>query len=166
MNRKWGVLSAAALVGAGAIGSTGVQAGDRGAALAAGLIGGVAAGAILGAAASNAYAAPAYGYNYPAYGPEYGYHAPVATYRTTRVVRYAPTYPARRVVHRDVYGDGYVAPAPRYRTTRVVRYAPAPMYDDWGYAAPARRTTVVRSYGGYAPASYGFSWGGPAYYGW
>jgi hypothetical protein len=67
------------------------------------VIGGLAAGALIGAAASNAYAAPAYGY----YGP-----APTP-YRTTRVVRsyhYAP----------EVYEEVYVPPR-AYRTTRVVR---------------------------------------------
>jgi hypothetical protein len=111
------------------------------------VIGGLAAGALIGAATS-AYAAPAYGYSYaPAYG--YGY-AP-----STRVVQsygYAP----------EVYEEAYV-PRRAYRTTRVVR----------SYEAPAYRTTrVVRGYdSGYAPTGY---WGGPGvsvgfgsgYYGW
>jgi hypothetical protein len=137
--KRFAILSAAALIGLGAVASTGAEAGHRrghgGGAIAAGVIGGLAAGALLGAAASNAYAAPAYGYGYaPAYG--YGY-AP-----TTRVVQsygYAP----------EVYEEAYV-PRRAYRTTRVVRRYEAPAY---------RMTRVVRSDdSGYAPAGY---WGGP-----
>ena len=78
--KRLATLSAAAVIGLGAIASTGAEARGRGGAIAAGVIGGVAAGALLGAATSNSYAAPAYGY------PAYGYdEAPV--YRTRRVVR-------------------------------------------------------------------------------
>ena len=70
------------------------------------MIGGLAAGALLGAATSNAYAAPAYGYG--AYDDGYD-AAPV--YRTRRVVRsydydyeYVPAYRPRRVVRSYDYG--------------------------------------------------------------
>jgi hypothetical protein len=101
--KKLAVLVAAALIGLGSIASTGVEAGDRrngGAVVAAGIVG-LAAGAMLGAAASNAAAAPAYGHTY----------APT-TYRTTRVVRSYEYEP-------EVYEEVYVPP-PAYRRTRVV----------------------------------------------
>ncbi|EIM26893.1 hypothetical protein [Microvirga lotononidis] len=135
--RKLAVLSAVALVGFGSLAdTTDAEARSRrntGTVVAAG-VAGLAVGGLVGAAASNAYAAPAYGYSYPAYGsPSYGY-APVTT---TRVVR--------------TYDDYDYPPHSVYRTTRVVRYS-APV--TYGY--------------GYAPARYGYSWGGPAYsdYGW
>lgn len=102
--KKLAVLSTAALVGLGSVVSTGAEAGDRrhaGAAVAAGIVG-VAAGAMLGAAASNA----------SAYAP--------GPYRTTRVLR---SYEYDPEIHEEVY----VAP-PAYRRTRVVHtyetYAP------------------------------------------
>lgn len=117
--RKLGPLAASAVIGVGALCSTDTQARDRGAAIAAGVIGGLAAGALVGAATSNAYAAPAYGYNYPAYGYEYDEPPPVV-YRKRRVVR---TYDYDEV--------------PVYRTRRVVRsysyrYAPAEYEYSWG----------------------------------
>jgi hypothetical protein len=108
--KKLAVLSAAALIGLGSIASTGAEAGDRrngGAVVAAG-IAGLAAGAMLGAAASNAAAAPAYGHAY----------APTA-YHTTRVVRSYEYDP-------EIYEEVYVPP-PVYRRTRVVHtYDPYP----------------------------------------
>jgi heme A synthase len=105
--KKLAVLSTAALIGLGSVVSTGAEAGDRrnaGAAVAAGIVG-LAAGAMLGAAASNASAASAY-----APGP----------YRTTRVVRGYEYDP-------EIYEEVYVAP-PGYRRSRVVHtyetYAP------------------------------------------
>ena len=81
--RKLAVCSAAALIGVGALVSTPAEARDRGGAIAAGVIGGLAAGALIGAA-SNAHAAPAYDHSYPAHGYEYRpayyarpYHRPV-----------------------------------------------------------------------------------------
>ena len=115
--KKLAVLSTAALLGLGAMtASTPAEAWHwrhhhHGGAVAAGLIGGLAAGALIGAAASSAYAAPAY---YPAYGyaPAY-YHAPapvVVRRRVVRRVHYAPVY-RTRVVHRiPAYSYGY-APA-------------------------------------------------------
>ncbi len=149
--KKLIALSAAALIGVGAFTADDAEARHRrghGAAVAAGVIGGLAAGALIGAAASNAYAAPAYGYG-PVVADDYDY-APAPVYRTTRVVRrtYAPV----------AYEYEY---APSYRATRVVRsyeYVPAPTY---------RTVRTVRTYdAGYRPASYGSSWGGPSYYGW
>ena len=115
--KKLAILSAAALIGLGGIASTGAEAGSRrnGGAIAAGVIGGLAAGALIGAATSNAYAAPAYGYGY-GYAP------------ATRVVQsygYAP----------EVYEEAYV-PRRAYRTTRVVQRYEAPAY---------RTTRLVRS---------------------
>lgn len=48
--RKLAVLSTAALISAGAIASSGAEARDRRGAIAAGVIGGIAAGALIGAA--------------------------------------------------------------------------------------------------------------------
>ena len=57
--KKLAVLSAAALIGVGPLTSTPSEARDRGGAIAAGVVGGLAAGALIGVA-SNAYAAPHY----------------------------------------------------------------------------------------------------------
>ena len=132
--KKLAVLSAAALIGLGTVASTTSAEAQsrRGAAVAAGVIGGLAAGALI-AGAANAYAAPRYGYGYgyapaPAYGygyaPAYGYgYAPVVqqvyvpprrVYRTTRVVRtypYAPTYYSRPAVS---IGLGFGSPYYRW----------------------------------------------------
>jgi hypothetical protein len=94
--KTFATLAATALVMAGTLGAPQAQA-RGGGAVAAGVIGGLAAGALLGAAISDAHAAPAYGYGY-GYGrpvPAYGY-APVAhdyeveevpVYRRERIVR-------------------------------------------------------------------------------
>jgi hypothetical protein len=123
--KKLAILSAAALIGLGAVASTQAEAAPRrGAAVAAGVIGGLAAGALIGAAASNAYASPyygGYGYGYPAYGyvPAYSYG-------------YAPAYQ-----------PVYVAPQRVYRTRRVVRtydpyyYRPRPAVSiGFGFGSP------------------------------
>ncbi|KOX51627.1 MULTISPECIES: hypothetical protein [Methylobacterium] len=103
------LLSAAALIGAGSLASTTAEA-RGGGAIAAGIIGGLAAGALIGAA-TQAHAAPGYGYGYA----DYGYApAPVA-------VRPAPVY---RVYEED---------APVYATRRTVTYERVPV----GYG-PAR----------------------------
>jgi hypothetical protein len=73
--KTFSVLATTALIGAGALTSTPSEARSRGGAVAAGLVGGLAAGALIGAAASNAYAAPEYGYR------------PVYYARPRRVVR-------------------------------------------------------------------------------
>lgn len=51
---------------------------SRGAAVAAGIIGGLALGAIAASAARPAYAYPSYGYAYPSYGYGYGGYHPVS----------------------------------------------------------------------------------------
>ncbi len=122
--KKLAVLSAAALIGLGTVASTTSAEAQsrRGAAVAAGVIGGLAAGALI-AGAANAYAAPRYGYGY-GYAPAYGYgYAPVVqqvyvpprrVYRTTRVVRtypYAPTYYSRPAVS---IGLGFGSPYYRW----------------------------------------------------
>ena len=110
--KKIAVLSTVALIGLGSLHATQAEARDgrNARAVAAGVVGGLVAGALIGAATSNAYAAPAYGY---AYAPAYGYdYAPAPAYRTTRVVRrhsYVPAY------------EYEYAPRRTYRTTRVVR---------------------------------------------
>lgn len=159
--KKLAVLSTTALIGFGSIAASTTDAEARwrghrgGGAVAAGVIGGLAAGALIGAAASNAYAYPSYGYGYeqvPAYG--YGY-APVGYRGAVRAYSYEPAY-----------GYDY---APAYRT-RVVRARYAPVYRErvvrsYGYAP---RQRLARSYGpehhGYAPAYYGGGYGG-GYYG-
>ncbi len=82
--------------------------GGRGVGVAAGIIGGLAAGALI-AGASNAYAAPAYGYSYgyaPVYQPSYGY-APAyyggSTYYNAPAYAYQPTCYTRRVRERVDY---------------------------------------------------------------
>lgn len=116
--KKLAVLSAAAMLAAGTLASTGAEARWRGGggAVAAGVVGGLAAGALLGAATSG------YGYGYgPAYG--YGYGGYDGGYRGV-----------------GYYDDGYYAA--RYRTRRVVRevydYDPGyswggPSYYGYGY---------------------------------
>ncbi|MFN4011612.1 MAG: hypothetical protein ACK4K8_16805 [Pannonibacter sp.] len=86
----------------------------RGAAVAAGIIGGLAAGAIIGSAVSGAHAAPVYGYRshgyVPGYRPAYVYDEPhyvTPRYRTRHVVRH--------------YDDYEYAPVRSYRVKQVVR---------------------------------------------
>jgi hypothetical protein len=120
--KRFALLSAAALIGAGTLASSAAEA-RGGGAIAAGIIGGLAAGALIGAA-TQAHAAPAYGYSYPDYGYSYA-PAPV-------VVRGAPAY--------HVYEDD----GPVYATRRTVTYERVPVgyrpvhhwhrdYDDYGY---------------------------------
>ncbi|WP_267355358.1 MULTISPECIES: hypothetical protein [unclassified Methylobacterium] len=122
--KRFALLSAAALIGVGTLASSAAEA-RGGGAIAAGIIGGLAAGALIGAA-TQAHAAPAYGYD-GGYG--YGYApAPV-------VVRPAPAY---RVYEED---------APVYATRRTVTYERVPVgYDrhwhqDWdgGYRGYGHR---------------------------
>jgi hypothetical protein len=65
---------------------------NRGAAVAAGIIGGIAAGALIAGATRPAYAAPSYGYGYaPAYAaPSYGYSQP--SYYQPAYETYQPAY--------------------------------------------------------------------------
>jgi hypothetical protein len=137
--KKYAVLSAAALIGMGslAVAPDAEARPRRGAAVAAGVVGGLAAGALIGAAASSAYAHPSYSYGYPAH-----------------------TYPAYS------YDEGYEQEyVPARRTRRVVRtYEAAPDYE---YAPAYRSRRVVRSHHyGYAPVSSGYSWGGRTHSGW
>ena len=98
MMRKWAVFSAAALIGVGALTSTASQAGDRS--------GAIAAGALIGAAASNADAAPAYGYP----DDRYGYNGDGYRYRPAdhhfdegfQARPYAKRVVVRRFVEDDV----------------------------------------------------------------
>lgn len=97
--KRLAALSAAALIGVGALASSAAQARDGGV-IAASIIGGLAAGALIGAAVSDAHPGPAYGYA-PA-SPAYGYGPPPVAYRPAPVVRRyeyeAPVYGSRRVV--------------------------------------------------------------------
>ncbi|WP_246732931.1 hypothetical protein [Methylobacterium sp. BTF04] len=117
--KTFAVLSAAALIGMGALTTSPAEA-RGGGALAAGLIGGLAAGALLGAVVSEAHAGPAYGYAQPDYG-----YAPAPH----RYVYEAPAYETRRISYeREPVGYGY-APAPR----RWHRDCDRPDRDDRGY---------------------------------
>src|SRR4051812_26996919 len=117
VTKKLVVLTTIALVTFGTAAPQAQARDGRNAVIAAGVIGGLAVGALLGAGASSASAAPAYGYA-PA---NEGYAS-------------APAYETRRVVRRydgpDTYVDEY-APRRVYRTTRVVRtYDPPAAYED------------------------------------
>lgn len=94
-------LAATALVMVGTLGAPQAQA-RGGGALAAGVIGGLAAGALLGAAISDAHAAPAYGY-----GPAYGYEYPPP--RRVRAYEYdaVPVYRRERFVRSDELAPDY-----------------------------------------------------------
>lgn len=101
-------LAAATLVMMGSLGAPQAEA-RGGGAVAAGVIGGLAAGALLGAAISDAHAAPAYGYGYAQPAPAYGYgYAPPPRVRAYEVDE-VPVYRTERVVRRyDVDPDaGY-----------------------------------------------------------
>lgn len=77
--------------------------GNRGGALAAGIIGGVAVGALLGAASRPAYAAPAYGYGSPVYSAP-SYYAPASGYYEEEPVYYRPTcHWQRQKIWQDPY---------------------------------------------------------------
>jgi len=124
--KTFATLAATALVMVGTLGAPQAQA-RGGGAVAAGVIGGLAAGALLGAAISDAHAAPAYGYGYGYSRPAYGY-APVAE-------------------------EEYVAP-PVYRTRRVVRtYDDGPAYGyrpaGYGYGYGHRHCDRPYEYGGW-----------------
>jgi hypothetical protein len=138
--KRLAVLPAIALAGAMALPSAPAHAWDRGSAIAAGAIGGIAAGALIGAAASNTYAYPAYGYGYG-----YGY-APARAYGYAPAYAYEPAYEEPVVRRRVVYRDSY----------RVVRRAPVAAYQP----APYRWGPTVQV--GYGYGSYG-GWGGHGY---
>lgn len=120
------LLSAAALIGVGSLASSGAEA-RGGGAIAAGIIGGLAVGALVGAA-SQARTEPAYGYGYA--GPAYRYApAPV-------IVHPAPAYRA--------YDDD----APGYGPPRVVTYDRGPVgYGPGRDPYCARRGGWDRGYG-------------------
>lgn len=128
--KKFAALALTAVVSAGALIPADAEAQSRrGAAVAAGLIGGLAAGAIIGSAVSGAHAAPVYGYRshgyVPGYRPAYVHDEPdyVPRYRTRRIVReydyeYAPvrSYRVQRVVRTYGYHHGpFYAADPYYR---------------------------------------------------
>lgn len=102
--KTFAAMSAAALLGLGVLTSSAAEARGGGGALAAGIIGGLAAGALLGAAVSDAHAAPAYGYARPYDDGPVVYHRPYAE----------PVYETRRVVRYEAVPEGYdEAPRPR-----------------------------------------------------
>ena len=85
--RRMATLTVAALVTVGLLGAPKAEA-RGGGAIAAGVIGGLAAGALLGAALSDAHAAPAYGYGRLAPVPgDWDEAPPVIRDRPARVVR-------------------------------------------------------------------------------
>lgn len=92
--------------------------GNRGAAVAAGIIGGLAAGALIAGASRPAYAAPAYDYGYQA-APAYGYAAPAYGQGY-----YQPAYQPAYSYEQPSYGyqQGYTGYAQtcRYRKVRQV----------------------------------------------
>lgn len=112
--KKIATVTAAALVAVGALGTPQAKARGGGGAVAAGLIGGLAAGALLGAAVSEAHAAPAYGYGYGRPAPAYGYE-----YDAPPPVRYRPALVVREYDYED---------APVYRRPHPVR-----AYEDGAY---------------------------------
>lgn len=106
--KTFAAMSAAALIGLGVLTSSAAEARGGGGAVAAGLIGGLAAGALLGAAVSEAHAAPAYGYARP-------YDDGPVVYRE----RYAePDYAPRRVVRYESAPVEYDEPRPPRRWHR------------------------------------------------
>ena len=106
------LLSAAALIGAGSLASTTAEA-RGGGAIAAGIIGGLAAGALIGAA-TQAHAAPGYGYGEAdyGYGPAPAGVAPAPG--CSGYAREAPVYATRRTVTYERVPVGY-GPARHWR---------------------------------------------------
>jgi hypothetical protein len=82
---KIATLAAVGIVALGALSASDAEArnGRRGAALAVGAVG-LAAGAIIAGAASQAYAAPGYGYAAPSYDPPVSVVATVMPHRSVR----------------------------------------------------------------------------------
>jgi hypothetical protein len=81
---------------------------NRGAAVAAGIIGGIAAGALI-AGAARAHSAPAYGYGYAQ--PSYGYAHPTYSYSYAQ-----PSY--GHGYYQPAYSEGYIH-QPRCYTRKV-----------------------------------------------
>jgi hypothetical protein len=117
---------------------------------------GLAAGALIGAA-TNAYAAPSYGY-----APAYSYGYAPASYGYAQTAYYDDDYVAAPVYRTRVVRRAHYAPVYRQRIVRA-HYAPA--YRTRAvraHYAPAYGARVVRGYGharahGYTRASH---WGG------
>ena len=102
MTRLLTVLAAGSAVAIASVAApTTADARCRGCGVAAGVIGGIAAGAIIAGAASNSYYGPGY-----AYGPGYGYgYAPGYAYGPGYAYDAAPGY---------AYGPGYGYDGPYY----------------------------------------------------
>ncbi|MGH1572601.1 hypothetical protein ACRAWG_20395 [Methylobacterium sp. P31] len=102
---RFALLSAAALIGAGTLASSAAEA-RGGGAVAAGIIGGLAAGALIGAA-TQAHAAPVYGYGYSddAYAPAHVLVRPAPAYRVYE--EDGPVYATRRTVTYERVPVGY-----------------------------------------------------------
>ncbi len=112
MNKTLTALAAAgAIAFAAAAVPTDANAGCRGCGVAAGIIGGVAAGAIIGGAIANSAPAPAYGYG-PAYAPVVGYE-PYAGYAAPGPVSCPGGYWARRPLY-DRWGNVVGWSRPRF----------------------------------------------------
>ncbi|WP_082514216.1 hypothetical protein [Methylobacterium sp. Leaf465] len=102
-----------ALLAMGTFGTPEAQARGQGGAILAGVIGGLAAGALLGTAASEAHEAPAYGYGYGPPEPRYADddEALIVRDRPAPLVRHygydeAPVYRRSRTVVRT-YGEEF-----------------------------------------------------------
>lgn len=120
--RRIATVAVAALVAVGALGTPNAEARGGGGVVVAGIIGGLAAGALLGAAVTEARAAPAYGYGYD--GPVYEDDVPPPVRsRPVRTYEYGyedvPVYRAPRVVRTyDGGPEGYGYRPARYAFRR------------------------------------------------
>lgn len=93
------ILAAAVAAALAAAAFTPQPAEARGGRIAAGVLGGLAAGAIIGGAFGPRYYGPGYGY----YGPGYGYGG----YAPAYYGGYAPAYDGGCYLRRERFWDGY-----------------------------------------------------------
>ncbi|MCA1999368.1 MAG: hypothetical protein LDL25_06225 [Hyphomicrobiales bacterium] len=117
------------------------RGGRKGAAIAAGIIGAVAAGALI-AGAANAHSAPAYYYTQPSYAyepPSYAYRAPAPVY----VPEAVPVYHGGG---HGYYGHGYYEhPHRHYHPRRHRSYSETSFH----YVGPVCRIRKQRYYDGW-----------------
>ena len=92
--------------------------GNRGGAVAAGIIGGIAAGALIAGASRPAYAAPSYGYGY-AQQPHYGYSQPSYGYAQPQYGYAQPQYGYAQPVYSN-YGEHHYQPRCYFKKVRQV----------------------------------------------
>jgi hypothetical protein len=91
--------------------------GNRGVGVAAGIIGGLAAGALIAGASRPAYAAPSYGYGYAQ--PEYGYSQPSYGYAQPSYGYSQPSYAYAQPVYNN-YGEQHYRRACYFKKVRQV----------------------------------------------